>query len=245
MNILIAGCSFSSGDGFSNPNGKVWSSLFNKEHVIKNVSSGGFSNQTIFNKTCYELLIFQYDLVIIGWTSLFRLNFNDSKTIYGDPITFTTGNKTKIKELTFFENYWTRHFLHGTIELTTWLTQIITLSRILKEKKTPYIFMKFIDNFLLDLQQPTWHDTSEEFKNIVLYRDMLPDWEIDEYFNKLKMLYNIISKETENSWINLKSKSLYDIKIDVNEDLAHPGIETNKIYYNKIIELSNQIGVNI
>lgn len=247
MNILIVGCSFSSGDGFSNPDGKVWSSLFDKEHVVKNVSLGGSSNQKIFNKACYELTISQYDLVIIGWTSLFRLNLNYADTIYESQINLVPeGIQPKEdKKLKSFHEYWCKHFVHGTIELTTWLTQIVTLSRILKERQTPYIFIKFVDNFLLDLQQLTWYDTSDEFKDIVLYKDDLPDWEIEEYFNKLKVLYNIVSKETENNWVNLKSEALYDIRVDVNEDLLHPGEESNKIYYNKVVTLLNRLRIMV
>jgi hypothetical protein len=247
MKILVSGCSICAGVGFTNIEGNLWSTLVNKAHNIKNVSVGGQSNQTIFNKTCNEILTSEYDLVIIGWTSLFRLNFNYSYSIYENPVNFNISNRTiKIKEQESFCNYWRKYLTHGRIELTVWLTQIITLSRILKERNIPHIFLKFFDNFLIDVQKEHWQDTSEEFQTIVLFRDMLPDWEIEKYFNEIKALYVILEKETDDTWTNLKSKSYYDARVDVNEDGSHPGKESHKMYYNKIADfVAKQIGIKL
>ena len=124
MKILLVGDSNSAGDGFTDPTGKVWHSLLDSKHSVTNLSVGGQSNQKILNKACTEL--FQnpsYDLIVLQYTSLFRLNFNNSKTVYENPenivvSNYSTGEIPPIREtpstLKEFHKIWIKNYSSRT-----------------------------------------------------------------------------------------------------------------------------------
>ena len=84
MNILIVGDSLSHTCGFVEPEGKLWVSPLIGRHHVTNLSMPGQSNYKIFTKAMSTLSRnpTAYDLVIIQWSSLFRLTFNDNFSIY-------------------------------------------------------------------------------------------------------------------------------------------------------------------
>ena len=214
-----------------------------KNHTVTNLSVSGQSNQKILLKTCIELSKSdkQYDLIIVQWTTLFRINFSGGKTIYDSTANFSlAGLSPKLYKYKSFHNTWRKNFIHPRIEILEWLSQIILLETFLKNKGLPFIFIKIKDNFLADLNKKDWFLSSNEYKSLVLQVDKHPDWEISEIYNEMVRLYE--SLNTDN-WVNLSSPSWYDIKVDFADDLQHPGPLSHAKYYNILENHIRNIGL--
>ena len=244
MKILLVGDSCSAGNGFLDPKGKVWHSLLDPTHDITNLSVGGQCNQRIINKACTELFKnTTYELVILQYTSLFRINFNNSNTVYENPVNMTVDGTGPDRALQKFHDVWLKKYLHGRIEITEYLTQLIMINRLFKSIGIPFIFKKYFDNFFLDLEKDHWQNTSTAYKNIVLHMDQLPDWEINNIHADLRALYLIMVSESQNNWVNLTGPAFVDSMIDVADDLVHPGILSNRLYYQKFLDFSKTLGL--
>jgi hypothetical protein len=256
MNILIVGDSISSvasGEdniyqcGFNDPKNKNWASLIQNQNknTTTNLSIGGQSNTNILNYTCLELIKNKnlYDLVIIQWSSLLRINFNEGHTVYSNPKNFTVDRPISGYEK--FYSIWIKNFLHPRVALLEWMTQIIVLANFLKQTQIPYMFIKGFDNFFTDLQHASWQQTSDEFKSTVLYLDTLPDQEVDLFYSELKSLFDIMENQTGSSWLNLRKLSWVDSIVDRADDHLHPGIVSHKNYFCDIITFTESLGLNV
>lgn len=257
MNILIVGDSFSSLEtdiselrglsqsGFKDPIGKSWVSLIQRDNVITNLSLGGQSNQSIFNRTVLEIIKNKdlYDLIIVQWSTLLRINFTEGKTIYRVPIYFTPDSSPdKFKK---FHEIWVKNFLHARVALLEWMSQIIVLDNFLKQTAKPYIFIKTFDNFLEDLKFTDWRDASSEFKSSVLYKDSLPDDEIEYFHRELRDLFTVLEMQTENNWLNLRQISWAEELVDYADDALHPGEKTHEKYFRSIVDHIKRLGLTI
>lgn len=247
MNVLIAGCSI------SNPQASNFDDDYLDEHYTQriglknnnviNLSVGGQSNQKILLKTCAEISKQQikYDLVIVQWTSLFRLNLNKCFSIYENCCNITiSGVSNQPKEVQKFWSIWCKNFIHPRIEILEWFSQIILLENFLKNKNIPYVFVKGFDNFLNDIHKENWQLTSDEFKLAVLRHDYHPDLEISHIYDEMLSLYNIIDK---NHWLNLPAEAWDDDVIDKSEDNRHPGPKSHNLYYNSLENYIKKLGL--
>lgn len=252
MKILIVGDSISSLTmgrdiyqcGFIDPIDKNWASLIQHNNLTLNLSTGGQSNTKIFNNACLELIKNKnlYNLVIIQWSSLLRINFNEGKTIYQNEKNFTVDRAVPGYEK--FHSTWANNFLHPRIALIEWMTQIIVLNNFLKQIQIPYIFIKGFDNYLNELKCIDWRLASDEFKSVVLHVDVLPDWEIDPFYSELKLLFDIMEIQTGANWLNLRELSWVDNKLDVADDNLHPGIVSHKKFFDSIITFVKTLGLD-
>lgn len=243
MNILIVGDSYSAKCGFENPDGKLWHSPLSS-HRVTNLSIEGQSNYKIFIKTANALLTGTYDLVIVQWSSLFRLNFNNNQSMH-ETTTICAINNPGNPHLSSFHKYWQKYYTHGHIELTEFLTMCATLANLIKQSGANYIFIKTFDNFINDLTIPDWKNCSEAYKCTVLVRDNHPDDEITKYHNQIQTLFSKLVELTSSNWVNLFEPAWYDSQIDFADDGGHSGPESNKKFYNQIYELSKKINVDL
>ena len=243
MNILIVGCSYSADCGFVDPAGKVWYHHIPKSHSITNLSLRGQSNYKIFVKSCQELLDKNnYDLVIVQWTTLHRLNFNDGLSVYDNPVNLTLSTP-KDSSLEKFHSIWTNNFINSRIELSEFLSLASTLACLLNSQNVPYMYVKMFDNFLTDLQVNDWRQASELFLESVLHSQELPDWEIDAFYNALCRQFAIMKNLSEANWLNLSSSDWYSSIVDFADDNLHPGVKTNEIFYNQIYNFIKTLGI--
>ena len=249
MNILIIGDSFSHHCGFNDTTGKLWWSPLVNNHNITNLSWGGQSNYKIFIKTASELIRkhADYELVIIQWSSLFRLSFNDNSKDYGNYGNLVVCNMswTSDVELKSFHKLWSKRFTHGIIEIEEFLSLVLTVNTLLKRYNKPCIFIKGFENFITELQHVNWQHCSEQYQKFVLNMDSQPDHELNKTHSKLKELYDELKKQSESNWLNLDSASWFDQVQDRADDGGHPGIETNKIFYQQVISFAKTIGINL
>lgn len=242
MNILISGCSYSDDSGFVDPQGKVWFHYINQDHTVKNLSLRGQSNYKIFTKVCSELLENPnfYDLVVVQWTTLFRLSLNNGSSIYDNPTNFTVSdNKNQSK----FHKLWTRSFIHPRIELLEFLTLISTMAIFLNSTNVRYVFIKGFNNDLSNLKNINWSNCDQLFQRLVLHKDELPDWEIDFYYTQLRKQYLAMTNLSQEHWLNLNTGDWFSNIIDTADDDIHAGILTNKRFYQQLKDFVTKIGL--
>jgi hypothetical protein len=216
------------------------------EHHITNLSMGGQSNYKIFVKTVSELSRnpTAYDLVIIQWSSLFRLTFNDNFSIYENSVACNFSG-TIDKELHSFHKIWSRRFSHGIIEIEEFLTLAISLAKLIKQFDKPYIFIKTFDNFINELLNENWQDCSEEYQQSILCMHAYPDWEISKVHERLRELSIVLKEHSINNWVNFSDTCWADQQIDYADDDSHPGLETNKIFYQQVFNFAKSNGINL
>jgi len=244
MNILVVGCSFSDSSGFTEPTGKVWHHHIPKTHNVTNLSIGGCSNYKIFVKACTELLVnLNYDLIVIQWTSLYRLSLNKGLTIYENFVHLTLNSPTA--DYDKFYDIWQKNFIHPRIALSEFLTLISAMADFLTIRKLNYVFIKGSENFLNSLTYPVWHQSDDDFLDIVLHRSELPDWEIDTYYKPLRDQYDAMSKLTSARWVNLDQQDWFSNMVDLADDKKHGGVLANKMYYDQFNNFIKTIGINL
>ena len=245
MNILVVGDSISSigqcGLG-SQIESHYVRQIESKNHIVTNVSVGGQSNQKILLKSCAEITKNHYDLVIIQWSSLFRLNLNKGDSIYEGNCNLTVYElAVEHKKFKPLWDIWNRNFLHPRIEILEWLSQIILLETFLKAKQLPYVFVKGFDNFFTDLNKKNWSLSSNEFKSTVLFLDSHLDSEVDNVYNEMIQLYQCIGAD---NWLNLFSDSWVDSAIDLAGDGQHPGPLSHTHYFNNLENYIKKLGLS-
>ena len=243
-NILIVGDSLSHQNGFTDPTGKLWLDVFASRHNIANLSIGGQGNPKIFVKALKELIVKDFDLVIIQWSSIFRLNFNLSNSIYDNQQAVGIRHYSA-SELKPLAAVWIKYCLHGRIEITEALTLIQGLSEILNQRKIPYIFIKTFDNYFSDLQKENWQDCGADYLENVLFRQQLPDWEIEKFHLEMRQLYVLIKNNSGKNWLNLDQLAWMDQMFDYADDGEHPGIESCKKFGNDVVEFAKTLDINL
>lgn len=249
MNILILGDSFSDRCGFHNPTGKLWWSPLTNNHTVTNLSWGGQSNYKIFIKAASELIRNHttYDMVIIQWSSLFRLSFNDNSLDYGNQGNLVICNLgfTSDADLKSFHKLWSRRFIHSIIEIEEFLSMVLTINNLIRQYNKQHIFIKGFENFINELHNDHWQSCSEQYKKFVLNLDHQPDHELHKTHNKLKDLYDQLKKQSGTNWLNLDRASWCDQIIDQADDGYHPGVETNKIFHQQLTNFAKSIGIDL
>jgi hypothetical protein len=245
-NILIVGDSLSHLNAFADPTGKLWLDIFAPRHNITNLGFGGQCNPKIFVKALKELILKDFDLVIIQWSSIFRLNFNFSKSIY-DNQTYCGVSLAPCAhpELEPIRKSWIKHCLHGRIEITELLIYMLGLSEILNQRKIPYIFIKTFDNYFSDLQKENWQDCNSDYLDNILFRQQLPDWEIEKFHLEMRQLYVLLKKNSGSNWLNLDQMAWMDQLSDKADDGLHPGIESCKKFGNDVVEFAKTLEIDL
>jgi hypothetical protein len=248
MNVLVVGDSISSID-FSGLGDQLQHHYVRQlelnNHNVTNLSLGGQSNQKIIYKTCLELTknTNYYNLVIVQWSALFRINLNKGDTVYEDVCNFgVSGVDTYLNQYKSFWDTWTTHFIHPRTEILTWMTQIILLDNFLVNQRIPYVFIKGFDNFFKDLDIKNWKETSNTFKSIVLHSDKHPDEELDSVYDELISMYNQVCAQA--NWLNLFSDPWHEGRTDIAADGIHPGPLSHTNYYNNLDNYIKKLGLS-
>jgi hypothetical protein len=243
-NILIVGDLLGHTNGFNDPAGKLWLDVFASRHEITNLSLGAQGNLKIFTKTIKELMLKDFDLVIIQWSSIFRLNFNLSTSIYDNQVGCSC-KKYSHPELKSIYEDWIKNFLHGRIEITEFLTYILGLSEILNQRKIPFIFIKTFENYFSDLQKENWQDCSADYLDNVLFRQQLPDWEIEKFHLEMRQLYLLVENNCGRNWLNLDQLAWMDQMSDHADNGVCPGDKSCKIFGSDVVEFAKTLEIDL
>jgi len=199
------------------------------------------SNDEIYYRTISSLEEGSYDFVVIMWSSLNRRweyvednNIDDFTIINGVPPSgFMSDNPLVVD---YAKLYYTL-FNNRYINLKRWLINIISLTSYFKTKGIPYLFIKGFDNATIDFQKMHYdpvtgfHNTTTQLEKIMDF-DNRPDSYLNQKINIIKQLINQVEKF---NWVNFEELAFFTSAVDLADDGEHPGIESNKMIFNQIV----------
>jgi len=242
--LLFVGCSFTAHSGFDNSNiaNNHWPWLVSNHFdcYYQNAGIGGSSNEEIFYRTIENVLIQQYDLVVIMWSGLGRKwtyfsepNLDMYTIINPGP----AGLNSESEEVKSFRKLYLAHFNNLYMDLKRWLQQIICLQSFLKDKSQPYVFVKGFNNLIKDFDQITRPDgrfsnVSHAIKKIMDYHS-LPDWKKLEKINDIQQLINQVD---QSGFYRFRDFDFMASLVDVADDNVHPGPLTNHAMSSNLIQ---------
>ena len=256
--IVFSGCSVTSGVGFieddihsddkDNPN--LWVNLCCenipefKNLELLNISRGGLSNQSIFNRVV-EAISQNDDIeyIICVWTSMPRYNFHVGFELYDTEEVFAPNNTLfrdhSLNQGIFTDSYLrniatrflTLHDLHYEIvNLLRFINIIINLT---SHKGTKIININALcpwdDQFFKVLPDNCKPSDYTAFTQNILKISNRSDKEILQLYRKQHEQYNSYGGIREHTWVNLYNSFLNE-RTDTNYDGVHSGIESNKRY---------------
>jgi hypothetical protein len=248
--VLAVGCSFTRGHGldYESADPNLWvNRLFpNKKYVVNNVSVTGVNNDWIFLETVSQMLKCRYDIVLVGWSSIPRFNFNVGLELYKTMTRFTDMDIN----------------LHSQITIPgPWLESIgNNLLRIHNDHWDLLNLVKYV-NVLIKLQQVNhgkivfvnslgpWSENYFQKKTInlpsdldsytydLLSVDQRDDTNIFALYDMIHQHYQDHGGIREKYWLNLY-ESLMNLRIDVTD--GHPGYKSQELYENKLAPVLEQ-----
>jgi hypothetical protein len=238
IKTLLSGCSLSDWCGFgptlargellplaligNHDNPQCWYNIVKQRFDLDltNVSYGGFSNEEILNKTCKEIAINSYELVIIQLTSTQRKWFYRADNPFEFCLAHGANTHNKTEQEMF--NYFRVYFNNELIEIENTLSMLILIQNYLLEKNIPLILINGA-NFVHCLQQLL--DRPEKYCQERIPSDV---WELKGILYA-KELHRLASSVDLNCFANLDT-SLKTLQIDLADDNHHPGVQSNIVY---------------
>jgi hypothetical protein len=257
MNILLSGCSYSSGVGLSecfvdsfgdkqyldckdSPN--LWINLLYKN--VDNIARGGNSNLRIFQMAATALLEKSYDVALIQWTGFMRHEWSAGYEIWDTTVRSILGSSTgrsvnlhnqtlDSKEIrkrvdSFFV---LEHAQYRIVQLVEYMN---ILCRIAKITKTEIFFINGLcwwDNNFFDKINYKLPSETTEYTQELLDLPNHCDEEYAKLYAQMHSDYEVAGGIHENRWLNLYD-SMHSNRIDRGTDGNHPGVLANKQYAN-------------
>jgi len=232
---LTSGCSFTAGQ---------WEINLNKYFYHMDLSYPGAGNKYIADSTIHYLNQSQYDIVLVMWSGLTRLDI-------------------PLSDITYFENYFnksllgmsagTRYVMSGGV-VGNWLDDPI--ATLLFENT--YKFMQYQDLALLSLLEIIKLQSFLKAKNIkyyfmsyINYWNQPKEWfskNLDQGLNNYPMLDDITKEIDFNNWIfsNDNRDGVYELALQNNDfwdDNYHPGKETQRQWGEIVIDRLRKDGL--
>jgi hypothetical protein len=243
--VLFAGCSFTADCGFTAENiAKYhWPVLLGKHYNLNfdNLAIGGLSNDEIFFRSLETASQNNYRLVVIMWSEIDRKSIYYADNNVDDFTIINNGepcglNYTEAEVRTYSKLHYT-YFNNHYIALKRWLLKIIALQNIFAHNNQPFLFIKGFENYLLDFSKVKYIDNaflmmSDDIKKMLDF-DNRPDYYILEKIDIIKRLIQQINKS---KWLNFHQASFFDMCIDSADDQKHPGLQTNQLLVDNLIE---------
>jgi hypothetical protein len=225
---------------------------FNHLKMI-NLGQGGASNTEIFTNTIRAIaeLGDSIDTIFCQWTSMPRYNWNVGFELWNTSENFDYNpqqsrkpdvnlNKGDIWSRTYLNELTDRlrvlHHLHWEIvKVVDYSHVIYTLAKKLGIANVFFIngLCPWDQNYFVELPNAKPEEYTEFTKINILNIDSRDDKEIFELYTLAHRHYNESGGIDSKTWINLYDPFNKN-KIDTNYDKQHPGIESNRRYYNMI-----------
>lgn len=246
MKILFSGCSLTAGTGltFEKNDPGLWVHLLSKnmwpDAQIGNVAQAGFSNESIFLETAHCLINNNYDIAIVAWSSIRRINFDVGFELYSTHTMLNSARDHRIvnqktvtgKELSDLGDKLNkiRNDHWDILKLVKYINYLIYIQKS-KNKKIYFIntISDWPHNFFkqIDFEKPNELD---EYTKDILSTDFRDDNEIKKLYQKMHSSYDHYGSIQENHWLNLY-EPLFMMKVD-DASLVdkHPGYLSNKIF---------------
>jgi hypothetical protein len=244
--ILFAGCSFTAECGFSDTRQEQyhWPKVFSRHYncSYQNISIGGCSNNEIFLKTVENTVDKKFDLVVVMWSAIGRQWIYHSDHNIDFPTSINFGNLRGFRhsnsEVFDYAKLHYAYFNNDYINLKHWLLSTIALAKYFDSIQQPYIFVRGFENYVNDFDNLSYN-SNQGFLNMTLQINRLLDFENnsdDTIQSKADVIKNLINYNKKFNWINLLTPGFYESSVDYADDGIHPGIESNRIFCNQLID---------
>jgi hypothetical protein len=230
MKLLVSGCSFSSGWGFTESNiEKSWPRLLAKKlnATLTNVSQTGYDNSGILLNFLEQLTKEDFDVCLLQLTNIDRILLSPNWYNRGIPRLDNMSNG-------FLNDHEYQSFYKGFVLLNQhsehW-NRLLKLINIIQNLVKQGKYIRFV-NGLLDWDQSLFVDPPKsKFLDRLIDIDHIPDNQVDELRT---LVYNQTESIDLNLWIN-SFNSLNAIKVDnISSTDTHPGLLSHEIYANLI-----------
>lgn len=217
-----------------------------------NISVSGSSNTEIFENTIKYLAenSNNIDTLFCEWTSMSRYNFNAGFELWDTRVISGGGGANNDIHLSNGTT-WPKSYIDDIVSrlrvmkhLHWEILQVVNYSNIIKQlsKKLKINNVFFINglcpwdkNYFIELHNVKPDQYTNFTKKEILNIDARDDQDIFTLYKLAHQHYQDAGGICENDWINLYS-SLQVLVVDFNFDGQHPGIESNKLYAQLIID---------
>ena len=248
---LFAGCSHTAGDGLPNGcnNPGLWVNLLHSKTDLNqanllNVSKGGRSNAGIFLDSMYNLLVHDCKYAFVAWTSMPRYELELGLETYATKQCFIPNGTTREHRLNdcvysaeYLDSIRDRftslaHLHYEILNLVYYVNCLIAAAKL---KQTKIFFINALCpwdnnyfNCLINVLPESYTPFTKELINIH-NRD---DNEIYKIYKKIHNEYAECGGINQDHWLNLY-ESTKTLQVDKSDDLLHPGLQSNQIYFEK------------
>lgn len=231
-----------------NQNPRLWVNQL-AQHIgcneIKNISEHGWNNESIFHAAINEINYKKYDVVLIGWSTIPRYNYNiglenyhtrsmltDKYDIHINNKTFTGKNLEKIKSklLEFHNDHW------DILKLISYVNTIIKLQANLNGKKVFFVnTLGPWSNGYFNKINFTTPSELDDYTQGLISVETRDDYEIELIYNKIHCDYEKAGGVHETYWLNLYD-SFKTMQIDnASETDKHPGLLSQDVFVEKLL----------
>jgi hypothetical protein len=256
MKTLLSGCSISDWCGFgqkvsrrgfpgAEPIGiignhddpRCWYNLTKNacDLTLTNVSYGGYSNEEIIAAARRQLVLENYELVILQITGTGRKWFYRTNNAFDFCLSHGINAQSKEEQKIF--QYLRVHFSNDLVEFDRTLSSILLIQQYLKEKNIQLILINGID-FGIMLKNVLKDDS--KFWSKYIPEDL---WEIKGRAFVDNLMH--MAKQLDCSNLVALDRSLLQLQIDRADDNLHPGEQSNKLYAQLVTAKIQQIAQSV
>jgi len=253
--VIYTGCSYTNGTGFTEEEKEkyLWVNLLHN-HCFSNavkVNAGipGGANEEIFIETVNQLLLHKnISNVFVEWTGVPRINTELGFELYStrlhashSPISLDVQLNDVLYSKEYLNSVKDRFIslIHPLYEIT----KIIKFSKILENLSSSLKVNVWFINGLCPWDKDffKYNATITTPNEMTLYTqhqlntENRDDEEIIKLYQKMHNNIAVAGGVTCNKWINLY-QSMKSLQCDTNSDQVHPGVISNKMYANMIID---------
>lgn len=250
---LFAGSSLAAGTGFDleRHEPKLWVNLLHTYHPklnktqLLNIGVAAYSNASIFKDTVLNILKHPtVKYVFIEWTSVPRYELSLGLETYSTRQVFIptlVPSSHELHNITYTSSYLKKindrftSLAHDHYEIVCLLEYINSINLLCDSRGCQVFHINgscpWDNNYFKKLDNVLPSEYTKYTKKQIQI-DARPDEEIFQIYNKMHDEYDNTGGIHESRWLNLYWTML-DHRVDLNKDGAHPGIESNQLYFQK------------
>ena len=246
--LLVCGCSLTIGHGLigEKKDPKLWvNQLADKlGYDLTNIAERGRNNDWIFLETSLELTKNQnyYDLVIVAWSVLPRLNVDLGLELWPTRTKFDGDYEVDTNEKTFTRK-WQLSVQNKLFEAYNFhwdFLKLVKYVNILKKQHNNIYFVNtygpWSDNFFTKQNFEVPSDLDDFTKQLLLV-DNRDDKEIFDLYNLIHQQYSDAGGINEELWLNLYNNFKRNKLDQVSETDGHPGYLSQDRYVEMLLPL--------
>lgn len=244
---LFTGCSYTAGSGFDTEKDdpQLWVNQIHNRYFahtkLLNVGSGGRSNAGIFQDTMWYMLHRPVRYAFVEWTSMPRYNLELGFELYETYQTFLPNGTCldhKLNDIEYSSSYLNSirdrftALAHDCYEIVNLLHYVNVIAKCASLTQTEIFFVNGLcpwDHNFFEKKTQVLPNQYTAYTQKILNTQNRDDDEIFALYEKMHQRFELTGGIQSNLWLNLYD-SMWDTRIDANNDGCHPGYESNKQY---------------